>query len=104
MYSDIDFEEEIVLSLGDEALSKKFNIQVYPNPLNKFLTITLNNSHLASNISIYDLNGKRLYEETIEGMEVTLDITKVLKSGIYLLKVADSRQSTIKKIIVQSDQ
>ena len=60
---------------------------IYPNPTSNKLFF--NQKLRAQNISIYDLQGKRLFENTnFSGNEI--DISKI-KSGVYLLVISDNK-------------
>lgn len=63
------------------------NLMIYPNPTSNKLFF--NQKLRAQNISIYDLQGKRLFENTnFSGNEI--DISKI-KSGVYLLVISDNK-------------
>ena len=63
------------------------NLMIYPNPTSNKLFF--NQKLRAQNISIYDLQGKRLFEKTnFSGNEI--DISKI-KSGVYLLVISDNK-------------
>lgn len=77
-------------------------IVAYPNPSNSLLNISLAKSFKANQVAIYDLTGKTVLQQTINGTErLVMDIS-ALASGIYILECkaddgAAARQQIIKE-------
>ncbi|MCB0447075.1 MAG: VCBS repeat-containing protein [Gelidibacter sp.] len=81
------------LSIVDETLQ---SIVIYPNPVDEVLEIssTVNlNDKIAT---VFDVNGKRVLNEKMEGN--TLDVSK-LQSGVYFLRLESEGKSIKKKFI-----
>ena len=78
-----------------DALSQK-TIDFYPNPVNDYLTINLQSK---SEVTIYDLQGKVVYQELFSAGNQTLNIENN-PSGKYILTVNDF-ESTIRKIFIK---
>jgi hypothetical protein len=74
---------------------------VYPNPTQGTLHIKLNNTD-DLNISIFDVRGRRVYNEFNNNKtEIrTLDVN-ALSSGIYLLNIESNGSRVTKKIIIE---
>jgi cytochrome c peroxidase len=85
------------LSTQEEAFNKR--VSVYPNPIVTTLTISIDGGNYK--ISIYDLNGKKVFQDTTQG-DASLQL-EALQKGIYVLNIEDldTRKSYIKKLIKQ---
>jgi hypothetical protein len=70
---------------------------VYPNPSNG--TFNLNLGEGQWDVVVYDITGRKVYENRMEGRSV-LDLGKCQK-GIYFLKATDESRSLTTKIMVQ---
>lgn len=96
---DIQYERSSFLNaeklLSVDALSQK-TIDFYPNPVNDYLTINLQSK---SEVIIYDLQGKVVYQELFSAGNQTLNIENN-PSGKYILTVNDF-ESTIRKIFIK---
>lgn len=88
----------LFFSLVAFSQSQPNHVEVYPNPFKEKVTIKVNAS--IQNFRVYDVLGKQIME--------TQDIEKLkrllikLRSGIYLLKVTDSKGNVhTKKLLKQ---
>lgn len=78
------------------------SINVYPNPSNGILNISLSNTSGDVDVSIYNILGKQVYskqEKSIETSNLTLDLNS-LKKGIYIVVVKSNNTINKKKIII----
>ena len=82
----------------DENVDNNKDIYVYPNPVSSVLSVILPCSHSA--ISLFNSGGKQLLDMNAEETNVTIDMAKY-SPGIYFLKVTNSSQTIVKKIIKQ---
>lgn len=74
-------------------------VRMYPNPATSQFTI--NSNEVFQTIEIYSVSGKMLIKiENINQREITLN-TSHLSSGIYLLKVSETYNTTIKKLLIK---
>ena len=80
-------------SLTEESIA----FSVYPNPTSEMLTITSTLNTEAS-IFVYNLEGKIVQQASILGNEKQINLAD-LSSGTYLLKVTNTLQSSIFRII-----
>ena len=71
---------------------KDLEIKVYPNPFDESISLIPNIQY--ESIIIYDINGKKVLETSENIIN-----TKLLKKGIYILKILDSRFHKQFKII-----
>ena len=84
------------LKYNDQSLS------VWPMPAKDklLITYTQNASYPKSNISLLDLNGKQIMTQTMEPVnETELNISGV-SSGIYMLRLTNSKETVIRKVII----
>ncbi|MCG2610280.1 T9SS type A sorting domain-containing protein [Flavobacterium sp. SM15] len=82
LLSDADFTKEAIV--------------VFPNPVKETLFINTNDGESVLNVQVYDIQGKRILDKEIIGIE--LDV-RDLESGIYLLKIKTANGELTKKII-----
>lgn len=74
-------------------------LMMYPNPAQNELAISLEG--LAMNtISIYDVNGKFVLDQQINGSHANLNVSK-LKQGVYFVKVETTKGLLTKKLIIE---
>jgi len=91
------------LSVDDITLE---SLQIAPNPFNDNIRITLpgNYNDSAFNISIYDINGRVVFEKEATSTNRTIDINlEQLKTSLYFMQLEDSATGTTvtKKIVRQ---
>ena len=88
---------EDILSLSEFDIS---GFNMYPNPTNDILNIKLNNINKA-NLSIYDIRGKLILQQTIfEERNLDLNVLE-LQSGIYFVKINTPHTKIVKKLIIE---
>ena len=72
-------------------------INIYPNPTNSLLTISSN--QILKSITVFDLVGKEIFNETIINKSATINLEKC-QSGLYFIKVVNENgEVTTKKIV-----
>lgn len=79
-------------SIENETLG---SVRLYPNPVIDLLYVFAPADVLK--VSIYDLQGKRLFDETTNSGE-SIDLSN-LQSGVYIVKVLANETTTTKRII-----
>lgn len=72
-------------------------VMVYPNPSNG--TFNLNLGAGQWNVEVYDITGRKVYENRLDGHSV-LDLGQCHK-GIYFLKASNESSSLITKVVIQ---
>ena len=83
-----------------ENNSKKSNISVFPNPSNEDVNINFYvEPDKASNLMIYDLNGKLIHKVNELSKNNTINTSQWSK-GIYTIQVNSNNQSINKKLII----
>lgn len=81
------------------------HVKVYPNPTHSNITIDFDNYTNISGykVEIYNINGQRVYNSTINQKTVTLNLSSWTGKGVYFIKITDlsGKSTDIKKIILQ---
>jgi hypothetical protein len=101
-----DFEEDSEeldnTTVSEEAatdLLPNFDVMVYPNPMDEEANIMVSSSEkMQVNISIYDISGKLVYEQSMSSNS-SLQLQEVhLDQGVYLLSATSKsgEKKTIK--------
>ena len=90
-------------SSGVNNLQPNETINIYPNPVNDYLRITIDDVRLNNTIQIYDLLGRQICTDStlqrgLGGFEI--DVHK-LTSGIYFLKITTNNKIFNTKFIKQ---
>lgn len=86
VYHTYYYIDDVSLRKGDFLSNKTFKgkeIKIYPNPTNNYVTIDGISSDEVKTITLFDVNGKRVYA-VINNNQI--DISE-LSSGIYMLKI-----------------
>ena len=81
-----------------ESVKPHSDINVYPNPADRFVIIEVDNSGL-SKISIQEITGKVLINKEFNG-KVNIS-TKDLTSGIYIIKIETNKQIITRKLVIE---
>jgi len=63
---------------------------VYPNPAKSEINITNNSQHQLTNVTIYDVSGKKLLTKKLDNLTTNNVSVSMLSSGIYILSVENS--------------
>jgi hypothetical protein len=75
------------------------NFSLFPNPTNDFVTISNSENISVNSISITDLNGRVVKQNTYSnGTNVQVNISD-LSSGVYMMNITSDKGSVTKKII-----
>ncbi|WP_299368665.1 choice-of-anchor L domain-containing protein [Winogradskyella sp.] len=74
------------------------DFDLYPNPANSLVTVEFNNVNSDCILEIFDIQGKRLYSESINSTR-TIDISS-FKAGMYFVKLSNNNVSKIEKLVV----
>ncbi|KGO87083.1 hypothetical protein Q765_07710 [Flavobacterium rivuli WB 3.3-2 = DSM 21788] len=83
---------------GMEQFAKS-GISVYPNPAHNEVFIDLKNQAVTAQLTVFDLGGKRLIQQTIAPNVNSID-TSVFQAGIYLLEINASGNKIQQKLII----
>lgn len=76
-------------------------VKVYPNPANDLLKIELSSSLNGANLTLTDLSGRVLHQQTIgNGLVHELTLTGLAK-GVYLMQITNQHEIFTRKVIVR---
>jgi Secretion system C-terminal sorting domain/Pregnancy-associated plasma protein-A len=75
-----------------------FDIEIYPNPTSNFLTIE-NGKMQVYTIELYSIDGKKVFEGELDGLDRLTIQSENFVSGIYLLKLKSDKSVLVKKIM-----
>ena len=75
------------------------SLSIHPNPFNTEVSIKTQGK--ISDLKIYNLNGNEVCKPEIKNLEgtITIDLTSIKSSGVYILKFYSDRNLIIKKLI-----
>lgn len=94
--SDKSSEIDPTIDIPHEEL--KENLIVYPNPVKDQLNIHLNGSTNIHKVTIYDLLGRIIYNNSsLNTDRISIDVNNY-QSGIYMLEITNGEEVSIKKI------
>jgi hypothetical protein len=86
-------------SINEGNVASAFNF--WPNPANSMIELSMKPLNEASSLSVYDLTGALVLEQKINANTSIFktDISN-LSNGSYLIKLSDSKNSSLSKLIV----
>ena len=90
-------QTEIGYGISAAVEESESNVMVYPNPSNG--TFNLNLGEGQWNVEVYDITGRKVYENRMDGHSV-LDLGKCRK-GVYFLKAMGDSRGVTAEIMVQ---
>ena len=70
-------------------------IDIYPNPFNNEISISVPDINSAVYVEIYDVLGKLVFAQSYKTTEIKIDLTEI-DSGSYILKIKDGNGSIIR--------
>ena len=89
---------------NDDFTANQQAFEIYPNPAQDQITIEFSDTSLpASNINIYDLNGRivKSYKfDEQQSSNLNLNISDI-STGVYLVKTESSKGSSVEKLIIK---
>ena len=107
-YYNLQFKEKCISDFSEvtavfiESLTtnniseKKFSI--YPNPANKSINITTNES--INHIDIYDVKGRLIFSQSYQEKRTSIDVSDFAK-GVYAIKVVSMKNSSVQQLIIE---
>jgi trimeric autotransporter adhesin len=92
---------KITFASGIETLSSMNNINVFPNPANLELNISLNGFVSDMNVSLYNMLDQQILTQSLDGDQlITLNLETV-KAGMYILRIREKEGTElIRKISI----
>jgi hypothetical protein len=75
------------------------DVSIQPNPFNTHVSIKTQGK--ISDLKVYSLNGSEIYQPEIKNLDglMTIDLTSIKSSGVYILKFYSDNTQVIKKLI-----
>ena len=86
-------------SVRSETDNSAANLNVYPNPAQHSIHVTLNTKSNANNIELWSPEGEKVYSNAQAGSSTTIDASR-LPSGTYYLLVRMNNELIKKKVVV----
>ena len=80
------FTDSTMTDVDNVAGNTELKVFVFPNPATDELRVMMNQANTAELISVYDITGKEVMHQPVEGALTTIPVSH-LHTGIYLLKV-----------------
>jgi hypothetical protein len=95
------FETEFVETLGNTQFNAS-SIGLYPNPAKENFTIGNSGTENITQITIYEVSGKRIFQQTKSFETQTTIPVSTFAKGIYLVEVVSENKSKVtKKLVVK---
>lgn len=91
-----DGEYEYVMIVATSIKENAIDAVIYPNPTSGMLNI---NAEGMTNISVYNVVGQKVVDQTIDTDEYILDMSSMEK-GVYMLKVVSRNGEMTERIVV----
>jgi len=100
-FPDFVIQRPSITVLVDPALytleSEKSILKIFPNPVQDWLTIELNQETKAT-LKLHDLNGRLIYKQHIEQQQFALNMSN-FDSGMYFLTLSSKEQSVTQRVV-----
>jgi hypothetical protein len=90
-----------VLGVDSHSIKEK-SFTIYPNPVKDDINIQLLKDIKQSDITIYDIQGRTIYNTSVKttGKHMKVTIPENIKNGIYMIKVSDGILEQASKFIL----
>ncbi len=93
-------ESTSTLNLDNDILLNTVKVSVYPNPAKNNFTLSIK-GFTSTKIQIFDILGKKVYEEKTSKKQILINNNKRFNSGVYLIRVIGDRQKVVRtKLII----
>ena len=89
------FTDSTMTDVDNVAGNTELKVFVFPNPATDELRVMMNQANTAEMINVYDITGKEVMRQPVEGALTTLPVSH-LHTGIYLLTVEGRQVKFIK--------
>ena len=89
------FTDSTTTDVDNMVDNTELKVFVFPNPATDELRVMMNQANTAELISVYDITGKEVMRQPVEGALTTLPVSQ-LHTGIYLLTVEGRQVKFIK--------
>lgn len=90
-----------VATVGMAAIDVAKDVQIQPSITSSTITLLFSKSAVSVNVSVIDFTGKTIIDNlSTEGLELQIDLSSYA-SGIYFIKVGDSKNAAMYKVVKQ---
>ena len=96
---DVEYYAGVYTDINTYALGGN-KILLFPNPANDKITISIDKTDAINNseVAIYDIQGRLLYNQSIVNANVEVNISAFAK-GMYIVKVSNNNKITASKFV-----
>ncbi len=95
---EIGVDEVPDVSIGEPISTNNLPVNLYPNPADQMVTISVKNGVIIKEVTIYNQVGQKVYWGTSENN--TLDVSK-LQPGVYIIEVTTNQNKIREKLILE---
>ncbi|MFN6379605.1 MAG: FG-GAP-like repeat-containing protein [Flavobacteriales bacterium] len=89
----------IIAVEGENSVSVQENqttsFEIFPNPVEDVLTVSLENNNAPARVEIFDINGRLVINQTLQSNQI--DVSQ-LSGGIYTVKLISNNEVATKKV------
>ena len=84
--------------LGNSIKELSYSFDIYPNPVKD--EIRISSEEVIKGITIFDIYGRQLYNQTIRQQgEVKIDVSNLI-SDVYFVKVRFNNGEIVKRVVI----
>jgi len=89
-----------ILDVYESESTREINI--YPNPSTGLISISSNVGFLDSDIKVYDINGRMVYENKLnsKSLKSIIDLSNV-RNGLYFIEFKNSQSIIVEKLVIK---
>lgn len=88
-------------TLSVASFRQENNLKLYPNPSSSILNIEINTVITNAQIEVYDLLGKKVFNQSIESNDTSKIDVSEWETGLYLVKISSENGNQIIRFIKQ---
>ena len=88
------------METANEPFTNEFALKIYPNPTQNDLNLTFEGkSQEYFELTVYDLSGRIMSNQTVESNVINTISIKQLNAGMYFLRLSSGEKQMIQKIV-----
>ena len=95
----VGIAEQLEIDHTEESVLDKIEMEIYPNPADQNITISLPNHDSDYHLSLYDLSGKSMKYLRMKGDDDML-VTAGLENGIYFIQIKTQQKTITKSLVI----
>lgn len=93
-------EPKVTATIGSPEEIALTHVKIYPNPANDQVNVELNTNQIA-NITLMDISGRRVLNQSTNGNRLVSIETGSLSSGLYVLQIEINGRTSNHKIVIE---